>query len=311
MFKKLNIGGTNLTHVNYGIIDNEIKLIDSMKYYQKSLAALSSTLTTLEKEKVEKLTKQFFNQYHYFSTIWPYVTPSAQEKILNNVNSGKGIIPYELIINMESLLLTPDDKELWFKIEFFSKLKMQSFEEEAYLNSKFLYKNLKMRHLGDLNDLYNFQDVALLCEILENRFQAMHDSYGFNPRKCNSASTLSSCIEREMPKVIFTLPTKVEHHEIFEKTVIGGFSCVNNILAFDTQILLPTILDEKANIKTDFNFKIGFDLKMTKNSIREKKRVITKILKLDENNQYGHGMIKSLPTGCIKDISDLSFFDIK
>ena len=26
--KKLNIGGTNLTHVNYGIIDNEIKLID-------------------------------------------------------------------------------------------------------------------------------------------------------------------------------------------------------------------------------------------------------------------------------------------
>ena len=25
--KKINIGGANLTHVNYGIIDNEIKLI--------------------------------------------------------------------------------------------------------------------------------------------------------------------------------------------------------------------------------------------------------------------------------------------
>ena len=35
--KKLNIGGTNLTNVNYGIIENEIKLIDSLKYYQKSL----------------------------------------------------------------------------------------------------------------------------------------------------------------------------------------------------------------------------------------------------------------------------------
>ena len=77
---------------------------------------------------------------------------------------------------------------------------MQAVDDTAYENSKSLYKNLKMRHLGDLNDLYNFQDVALLCEILENRFQAMHETYGFNPRKCNSASTLSGCIEREMSK---------------------------------------------------------------------------------------------------------------
>ena len=29
-----------------------------------------------------------------------------------------------------------------------------------------------MRNLGDLNDLYNAQDVISLCEIIENRFQA-------------------------------------------------------------------------------------------------------------------------------------------
>ena len=34
---------------------------------------------------------------------------------------------------------------------------------------------------------------------------------------------------------------------------------------------------------------------------------ITKILKLDENNQYGFGMTKSLFTGCIKIDSDISF----
>ena len=161
--------------------------------------------------------------------------------------------------------------------------------------------------MGDLNDLYNFQDVVLLCEILENIFQLMHERYGFNPKKCNSASTLSGCIEREMSKVILTLPTKVEHNEIFEQTVIGGFSCVNNRLAFDTQILLPKISDEKMNIKTDFNFKIAYNLKMTKNSDKETKRVITKILKLDENNQYGHGMTMPLPTECIKNNSDVSF----
>ena len=38
-----------------------------------------------------------------------------------------------------------------------------------------------------------------------------------------------------------------------------------------------------------------------------KKRVITKILKLDENSQYGNGMTKPLPTGCIKDSDDISW----
>ena len=38
-----------------------------------------------------------------------------------------------------------------------------------------------------------------------------------------------------------------------------------------------------------------------------KKRVITKILKLDENKQYSHGITKSLPTGCIKDNKDISW----
>ena len=58
--KKLNIGGTNLTHVNYGIIDNEIKLIDSLKYYQKNLADLSSTLTQEEKKGSRKSNEATF-----------------------------------------------------------------------------------------------------------------------------------------------------------------------------------------------------------------------------------------------------------
>ena len=59
-------------------------------------------------------------------------------------------------------------------------------------------------------------------------------------------------------------------------------------------------------VKKDFNYKIAYNLKTADNQ-KAKKRVITKILKLDENNQCGHGMTKSLPTGCIKDNSDLSW----
>ena len=43
-----------------------------------------------------------------------------------------------------------------------------------------------------------------------------------------------------------------------------------------------------------------------KKSIK-KNRVITKILKLDENNHYGYGMTKPLPTGCIKKNFDIQW----
>ena len=170
---------------------------------------------------------------------------------------------------------------------FFSELKLSAVHNEDYENSKYLYQTLQIRNLGDLNDLYNAQNVILLTEIIESRFQAMQDTYGFNPRKCNSASSMSSCIEREMPKIILALPTKYEHVEIFKETVIGGFSCVNTRLAFDSQILLPNLLDkndlENNLMNKDFNYKVFDNLKLDKEKV--KKRVITKILKLDENNQ--------------------------
>ena len=60
-------------------------------------------------------------------------------------------------------------------------------------------KNLETLILLALNmdNLYNAQDVILLCGIIEHRFELMLDKYGFNPRKCNSASTFSGSLERE------------------------------------------------------------------------------------------------------------------
>ena len=86
--------------------------------------------------------------------------------------------------------------------KFFNELKQSAVNDNDYENSKYLYQTLKMTNLGDMNDLYNAQNVILLCEIIENRFQAMNDTYGFNPRKCNSANSMSVCIEREMSRTI-------------------------------------------------------------------------------------------------------------
>ena len=53
----------------------------------------------------------------------------------------------------------------------------------------------------------------------------------------------------------------------------------------------------------DYHYKISYNLKM--NNEKVKKRIITQILKLDENNQYSNGMTKPLSTGCIKDSDEI------
>ena len=166
-------------------------------------------------------------------------------------------------------------------------------------------KTLKMRNLGDMNDLYNTQDVILLREIIENRFQLMRDKYGLNPRKCNSASSLSGSIERDLSKVIIALPTTNEIVDVFEQTLTGRFSCVNTSLAFDIEILLRNSPEKSESVlNKDHNYKLCFRVKLDGDKNYVTKRVIWKILKLDENNQYGYAMIKPLPMGCIKKESE-------
>ena len=133
-----------------------------------------------------------------------------KEKILEIISEGKGIIPYEIIVDMESFFIKPEN-DFWEKTRFCSESKQSAVNDEDYENCKYLYQTLKMRNLGDLNDSYNTQDVILLTEIVESRFQAMQNTYGFNPRKCNSTNSMSGCIEREMSKIILALPTKYDH----------------------------------------------------------------------------------------------------
>ena len=102
--KELNIGGNSLTQANYGNIKSEIKLIDSYEFYQRSLGELTSTLTNTEKNAVKKITEKFLNQHYYFCTEWPYLSIEKKYKIFEIISTGKGIIPDELIINIESFL---------------------------------------------------------------------------------------------------------------------------------------------------------------------------------------------------------------
>ena len=307
--KDFNVGGTNLTNVNFANISSQVKIIDTLKYYQTTLANITSTADEIEKRQIKKTVQNFLLKHACFSKIWPYIDETDKDTILDIISEGKGALPYEKIIDINSLQISPENV-FFDHTEFFSNLNQVNVPLKIYDNMKYLYTTLKMRSLGDMNDLYNTQDGILLCEIIENRFQKMQDRFGLNPRKCNSASTLSGCVQRSQSKVIISLPTNYEHAEIFERTLTGGYSFVNNRLGFDTEVLLPNFTKSeyaKMNIDESFkayknqDYKVGYKLKLDGDKFYTDYRVISKIIKFDESNQYGFAITKPMAIGAIKE----------
>ena len=76
---------------------------------------------------------------------------------------------------------------------------------------------------------------------------------------------------------------------------------MNTRLAFDSSILLP----KNQQNQPKENLKLIYKIKNEVKNIFEDKRVVTKIVKMDENNQYGNAMTKPLPTGSIKNSKKL------
>ena len=118
-------------------------------------------------------------------------------------------------------------------------------------------------------------------------------------------------------KIILAVPTDNKQMESFEKT-LGGLSCINTGLSFDSEILMPNLTEnvfQKMNIDKSFkaykrdDWKLIYKIKLDHQENYSKKRVNTKILKLDENNQYGFAMIKPMPTGCITEKELPSWLD--
>ena len=183
-----------------------------------------------------------------------FCTKDEKTWILEYLSSGKGIIPYELVSAFDSLSLVLDEE--FFKPHlFYSSMKDSVLSDKDYENVKKFYVTLKLSYLGETNQIYNFQDTIILCEIFEQRSQIFKKTFKFNPRKCNSASLFGGCVHRDKNKCCIALPTDAEHGRAFEKILIGAFSCVNTRLAFDTEILMSDCNTEKFLFNFDIDGK--------------------------------------------------------
>ena len=122
----LNIGGSNLTNASYGNIGDQVKFIDTIKFYQQSL------------EKITFEFKRFLQKYQYFKNIFNFLNEEDQNWILNYLPSGKGVVPYEKIKSCKSLNLKLDG-ESFNMIAFYSSLKNKIITDKECIDVKKLF----------------------------------------------------------------------------------------------------------------------------------------------------------------------------
>ena len=120
-----------LAHNTFGLDSNKLKFIDTCKYLRTSLASLANTIDKNEKSKTELILKQFISQHDYFSLVWKSLPAYQKDGIIEIFSSGKGLIPYEEIINMNSLEISPE-KDFFNKDEFCNELKQKQALDDDY-----------------------------------------------------------------------------------------------------------------------------------------------------------------------------------
>ena len=112
--KQLNIGGTNLTNFQYSNIGNQVKSIDTMEYYQKSLSSLAKNARELEKKNIRSSCLKFIQNNETYSEQFNPLVNDEKNWVLDYLCGGKWVIPYEKIKSQEDLDAVP-------KGDFFSK----------------------------------------------------------------------------------------------------------------------------------------------------------------------------------------------
>ena len=276
----INIGAKNASNLNFATIGNQVRFRDTIKYFQQSLPNLAGSMNEAEKQDIKDTFERVLQDR------LPFVLPEDREWILDYLAKGKGTLPYQKITQLSSLQWRPPFGEEFFnKDDFYSTLRERAVDEQEYEDVKKFFRLLNLKTLGDLNKYYNIQDTLILCVVFERRSDMLQRLFKFNPRKCNSASALSGYAHRNKSKCNIVLPQDTEVVKLFEKTLIGGYCCINTWLAFDTEVFLKDLENERV-LLTDRQGQL--------------RRFSSKIIKVDENNQYGFATTKPLPYGVIK-----------
>ena len=79
----ISIGRSNPTDVHFAIIKNQVRFIDTVKYFQQSLGSLTDSMTDIERENVGKICRRFLAEKLMF------LNDEDEKWVLDYLSSGK------------------------------------------------------------------------------------------------------------------------------------------------------------------------------------------------------------------------------
>ena len=145
-----------------------------------------------------------------------FLTDDEEAWVLDYLSSGKGMIPYQMITDFDSLKKVPKE-DFFQKKDFYSELKETDSSDEENENIKKIFILLRLKTLRDMNRIYNFQDTLISYEIFQQRSLFLEKRFKFNPRKCNSASSFSGTVHRNKSKCNIAMPTNAEQIRVLKR----------------------------------------------------------------------------------------------
>ena len=89
----------------------------------------------------------------------------------------KGVYPYEYMDSWERF----NETSLPEKKAFYSELNLEDVTDKDYVQAQKLFKELKLKNLGDYHDLYVQSDTLLLADVFENFRNKCIEIYELDP----------------------------------------------------------------------------------------------------------------------------------
>ena len=187
----------------------------------------------------------------------------------------KGVYPYEYMDNWERFneALLPNKKA------FYSNLNIKNITDTDYIHANKVFKEVKLKHLGEYHDLHVQSDTLLLADVFENFRNMCIKVYELDPANFLTAPGLAWQACLKITDVKLELLKKFNMLLMVEEGIRGGMCHVAYRYA-------------KANNKYMKNY--------------EEKEESSYIQYLDGNNLYGWAMLEKLPVGGFKWIKDVS-----
>ena len=240
----INVIPNNMEKYMAFMLGNDLVFLDSFQFMSSSLDKLASNLP----HGAFKHTSQMFGSGPKFYLM-----------------TKKGVYPYDYMDSFDKF-----NEKLPPKEEFYSILNDEHITDGKYEHAQKVWKQFKLKTMGDCHDLYLTSDTLLLADVFENFRKTCLQYYKLDPCHYFTSPGLSWDAVLKMANIELELMTDIDMFQFIEKGLRGGVSYIANRYG-------------KANNKYMQDY--------------DKKLPSKYLMYLDANNLYGYGMSQYLPTG--------------